>query len=89
MKGNGNVSTVQLTIFQHYLQSRILHQDLEPHSGHRSSHHLKNSLPFDTPAVRATQGERPLKQIGVHSVRVECLAQQGVSKHERSGNCRI
>ena len=40
--------------------------------------------PFDTPAMRATQGERPANKMTSGPVRAECLAQQGVSKHEWS-----
>ena len=40
--------------------------------------------PFDTPAMRATQGERPANKITSDPVRAECIAQQGVSKHEWS-----
>ncbi len=43
--------------------------------------------PFDTPATQATQGERFSTKMVTIPVRAECLAQQGVSKHEWDANC--
>ena len=41
---------------------------------------------LDMPAVLATQGERQFTELVTRPARAECLAQQGVSKHERGGN---